>query len=87
MTAKKKKQDELPEDVIRARNTLAILKKDKEAIRAAYKIYKNYYVEQLGYTKDAVIGMIADESGRGKSTVWNIVTYQSIYENDDLKTL
>lgn len=86
---KKKKPQEEPEEVQRARRTMDILAKDKEAIRKTYKIYCDWYVEQLGWTKDAVVQLIADESRRGKSTIWNIVTYQteSKYEKNDLTTL
>ena len=66
------------------RERLEIIKHDVAEVRAAYKLYCENFPE---FTKDGIVGQIAEESGKAKSTIWNIVTYQSIYETKDLKAL
>jgi hypothetical protein len=70
-----------------ADQSLSIIKKQDEIIKIVYEIYLKKYPK---FNKEGIVKMIAEKSGKSRSTVWDTIMRSggnSSYEKTGLKFL
>jgi hypothetical protein len=72
------------DEIKESNKKLDAIKNRDENIREAYKLR---CAADPNKTKDGVCQDIADRTGLHKATIWNVVTFRSVYEKKDISTL
>jgi hypothetical protein len=68
-----------------ADQSLTVMKNQDELIKLIFEIYKNKYPK---YNKDTICKMIAEKSGKSRSTIWELISRtggDSVYEKKSIK--